>query len=467
MGENYLKESRKLIYGVIMINFVIVVPTGPQEAKYYTHIAEYIGKSGYNTAFLTESEKVKSVVEGTGYKCWNIHEVINEYDIRSKNDLKEYGIDDLEAYILPEKMYWEGNTEKLVRKALLFFPAIEKLLEENDIECFVHNVGGEILRRVVNDVAKKSGMHNFFVASATVPGLRSVLFTDIMFKWDDMKLQKYDSLSKTEKEYTEKILSQFKEKKEVYFMKHEKKNLIKSIHKPIKHIKTEIEKITSDDPSLSDEGITTYKRKIIKLVRGFLFKNFLFTDPDDREKFIFFPLHVTNDSQITMRAPQFLSQENLIEEISKNMPEDYMLYVKPHPGCYLYSFKKLRNIIKNGNVRVIRSNVNAHDLIRKSKSVITINSSVGFEALFYFKPVIALGKPFYGGSGITIDVKSTSDLKSSIEKSLSYEPDKNKIKAFIHAAYKATWPGRMYIDTEENYSKVTISFIDKLKKLKR
>jgi len=40
-------------------------------------------------------------------------------------------------------------------------------------------------------------------------------------------------------------------------------------------------------------------------------------------------------------------------------------------------------------------------LIAKAKAVVTINSTVGVEAFCWNKPVVTLGKAFYGGRGLT------------------------------------------------------------------
>ena len=176
---------------------------------------------------------------------------------------------------------------------------------------------------------------------------------------------------------------------------------------------------------------------------------------------------MTNDSQITMRAQEFTSQEELVMRLSKNMPKEYILYVKPHPGCYLYSFWKLRECVKKGNVRIIRPEINAHDLIRDSVAVIVINSSVGFESLFYFKPVITLGRPFYGGNGVTLDVSNMSYLKNVLKYASNFKPDEKKIKAFIYSVYKSTWPGVFYVDRADNYKKLAESFIAKLARMEK
>lgn len=109
-------------------------------------------------------------------------------------------------------------------------------------------------------------------------------------------------------------------------------------------------------------------------------------------KFVFVPLQVESDTQIIIN-----SKVNLIELIktaadyakSKNLK----LIIKPHPAERSNKiFEYIKNLI-NDNVAV--ANNNTFELIENAEIVITINSTVGLEALILEKPVIFLGDTFY------------------------------------------------------------------------
>lgn len=67
-------------------------------------------------------------------------------------------------------------------------------------------------------------------------------------------------------------------------------------------------------------------------------------------------------------------------------------------------------ISKISNVVLIPPSYRSAELIKKSEGVIVINSTAGFEALMYGKPVIILGTEFYMDVGITYDVKDLREL---------------------------------------------------------
>jgi capsular polysaccharide export protein len=110
--------------------------------------------------------------------------------------------------------------------------------------------------------------------------------------------------------------------------------------------------------------------------------------------FIFLPLQVSTDSQVIRNSDVDLYDS--IEYALKMANENNLnLLIKPHPAEvnteileFIYQLKKKRK-----NIFLI--NDNTYLLIKYSKIVITINSTVGIEALMYYKPVILLGSAFF------------------------------------------------------------------------
>jgi hypothetical protein len=70
-----------------------------------------------------------------------------------------------------------------------------------------------------------------------------------------------------------------------------------------------------------------------------------------------------------------------------------------------------------------------------------ISSTVGLEALMYDKPVMTIGQPFYSGYGVTVDVDSFREIPEKTQALLSFEPDPERIRQFLHAAMRNCYPG--------------------------
>jgi capsular polysaccharide export protein len=74
-------------------------------------------------------------------------------------------------------------------------------------------------------------------------------------------------------------------------------------------------------------------------------------------------------------------------------------------------------------------------LIKGASLVITINSTVGLEALLYNKAVITLGDNFYNVPEIVYHINRLQDLPEAIKYALANKPDKQKIQQLLYYLY--------------------------------
>lgn len=106
------------------------------------------------------------------------------------------------------------------------------------------------------------------------------------------------------------------------------------------------------------------------------------------EDYIFVPLQVSTDTQILLNSK--FNNKSLLTNLLGNSNQQYV--IKFHPCDSKQSIKQLLKIIKQfSNVTINQGST--YSLISKSQKVVTINSTVGLEALILGKPV-----EFYGMS---------------------------------------------------------------------
>jgi hypothetical protein len=122
----------------------------------------------------------------------------------------------------------------------------------------------------------------------------------------------------------------------------------------------------------------------------------VFDKPDPDQPYIAFPLHYEPEASTLVRAPYYLNQLALVEDIAKSLPTGYQLYVKEHqvargrrPAGY---YRRLKSIF---GVRVIAPWEDSWRLVENSSAVAVITSTMGWEALLCGKPVIAFGHAFF------------------------------------------------------------------------
>ncbi len=124
-------------------------------------------------------------------------------------------------------------------------------------------------------------------------------------------------------------------------------------------------------------------------------------------KVLFVPCQTTRDA--TMFYPERLIQtkEELVKvacEALKN-DKDWKVIIKPHPYENEGDLRKIISPYKNAQLVTGVSVVSLCDL---ADVVLTINSTVGFEALCLEKPVVTLGNNIYTGKGLTFDMVDDS-----------------------------------------------------------
>lgn len=124
------------------------------------------------------------------------------------------------------------------------------------------------------------------------------------------------------------------------------------------------------------------------------------------DKYLLFPLQVSEDTQILIHARKGL-EESLEEAIQIAKEKELWLIIKPHPVEPYPSY--LRKIIQSSHYnKVVVTHMNTFRLIMSATSVFTINSTVGLEALILNKPLIVVGKALYENF-------SDSDVENYIE----------------------------------------------------
>lgn len=127
--------------------------------------------------------------------------------------------------------------------------------------------------------------------------------------------------------------------------------------------------------------------------------------------YFFLPLQVANDSQLRIFGGEYKSLNILmsrLRQMLESLPEGWYIRVKEHPS----SKSSLRNqLLELSDAGLVLDNYSdTFEQVKKSKGVITINSSVGLESMFFDVPVIALGKAFWALDGLAYDGTNFENL---------------------------------------------------------
>lgn len=141
------------------------------------------------------------------------------------------------------------------------------------------------------------------------------------------------------------------------------------------------------------------------------------------EKYLFLPLQVHDDTQIVIHSPWVPSMEAMVEEVKKahaalGLP--HALVVKEHPvdlGRYDYTDYARRS----GTLWLWDYPLDT--VMNRADVVITVNSSVGIEAIVRGKPVVTLGNALYNIPGIVHHAPNAAALPGAIKAALETPVD--------------------------------------------
>lgn len=165
----------------------------------------------------------------------------------------------------------------------------------------------------------------------------------------------------------------------------------------------------------------------------FINRNFVREIRED-EKFVYFPLQVEPERNVSVGAPFYSNQLETIISIAKSLPIDYKLYVKEHYSMKLRGWRNLsyyKKILDLPNVKLIHPSVKPEEIMSKCSLVLTTNGTSGFEVAFYGKPSIVFADTSYSNFPWVHRIKGIEELPQAIRISLQKKVNLSDLNKFV------------------------------------
>ena len=133
------------------------------------------------------------------------------------------------------------------------------------------------------------------------------------------------------------------------------------------------------------------------------------------EPFLFVPLQVQGDSQLRLFGGVWRTVPDFIVMLctaSQALPHGWHLRLKEHPSGQPCA---AAIIAAHPGARIILDNAtDTFAQVAASQGVITVNSSVGLEAMWFDKPVIICGQAFWALEGVAISAPTLQSLQQCL-----------------------------------------------------
>ncbi len=158
------------------------------------------------------------------------------------------------------------------------------------------------------------------------------------------------------------------------------------------------------------------------------------------KEYVFVPFQVSRDSQIFYNSPNIKTMETLlrvteqaVKSINEKENRNIKVIIKEHPeDMSRNNYHELKQAYKQDDTVIFVKKFNVHKLIKRAIAVITINSTVGIEALAHHKRVITLGDSLYNIEGVTSTCTQLDRLDDVLLQSLQKPVNTSRIDKFLY-----------------------------------
>ena len=159
--------------------------------------------------------------------------------------------------------------------------------------------------------------------------------------------------------------------------------------------------------------------------------------------FIFCPLQVPDDSQITLFSGWTGNLETFLTvlvDAVRHLPPGWHLRLKEHPSARSSLAPALAPLLATGRA-VLDNDTDSFDQLRASRCVLTVNSSMGLQAFFFDKPVIVTGRALFAIPGLATPVRDAEALTRAFSATDALTFDAGLRSAFMNWLDREYYPG--------------------------
>lgn len=164
--------------------------------------------------------------------------------------------------------------------------------------------------------------------------------------------------------------------------------------------------------------------------------------------FIFCPLQVPNDTQVTLFAGWCGGMAGFLTALGQaaaQLPPGWHLRLKEHPSARKPLGPLIAPLLATGRV-VLDNATDSFAQLSGSKAVVVLNSSMGLQAFFHDKPVVTLGRAFFAQPGLVTPAPDQAALNRlfAAPETIAHDPEfRAKIMNWLDRVYypRFSWPG--------------------------
>jgi hypothetical protein len=434
------------------------------ESEFYGRVGAELARRGHDVTHLTVSRRSTELLRSRGFASYCLADEAAARGADAPLDAEvpriesRYGLPTIRDVFRTDAPSERRPEEWAVRRTVRHFQVIERLFDTLRPDVLVPEVGTELIRTVAHLVALDRGVPTLFLFYTVFPKpLR--LYVDTMHA-PIVSPEEVRPLEDAERAEMERFVREFTARAAPIRPHRQVSLTVPRVRQGLEYVRDRIGPDSDNEYLRPGKWALEHARGWLRVAGAQL----LYDRGSDERPFVYFPLHVTDDYKIKRVIPHCYDQASIVEQVADALPLGYDLVVKEHPlSIGRNRLGLLRRLGRTRNIRLLPPRTSSHELIERAAGVAVISSTVGLEALMYAKPVLTIGRPFYAGFGITLDVDSFADLRETVPALLAFSPDRERILRFLHAAMRSCHPGApVLVDRSDENALALASTLDEV-----
>lgn len=372
-----------------------------------------------------------------------------------------YEIPSLGHLIFSEQQLYDLSRSEALSRAVRLAASLGKLFSEHRFECTLQGRGPEIHRLLAHYITKqKNGTSIWYEFSPFDDSF--ALSTTIDGSWDNYRTVPHEEISESERRSVRQHIENFREERRLYT--HEDSDPGDSDRKGVElAIGTVTSVINRTRPgALHDQIKQQVYRKFTHRINNYL----LPTVEKSRQlcedtAYVFFPLQYPIESRLTVFSPQFYDQLHLIRYLRRILPSCIELFVKPHPNHPgRPEPRAVRQLQNDDRITFLHYATHSHEVIEQAEAIVVVNNTIGYESIYFQKPLIAVGNPTYAKTPAVTNAESLEDLPAVLSEKISTKVSEEAAIESIYSLQNTAWQGDMSRYDAENVQLVVGSILE-------
>ena len=315
---------------------------------------------------------------------------------------ERYGCPNLWRFVLAERIIHHLSYEKKVRYLYEYLKYFEDLYNKIQPQLFITGGVDCLPVFVAHEVFRRNGCHTFVVRGARLPHrffIQDNAFEQLPFLKETYESAKARDLSTEERVQADEVRDAFAKGRvrPSYYRSRPGIGLAPSLRRVVSRL---VRYYKFDDKYFDYRLTDSIRLSVLTRLKAPVNRWSLSRTSAQQipgGDFFYFPLHLEPEASLDILGVHYRDQKTIIRRIAESLPAGFSLCVKEHPNMLpgrrpLNYYAELSRI---GGVRLLSPKLDSYNIIERSRGVITIAGTSGFEALFYGKPVLLLGRAFY------------------------------------------------------------------------